>query len=106
MEIEENRSSTRKKTLKSGWDRLKLNPRTIAGVGGAYVARNAILTPTGVQHRDTRYIFVDRNEHWMALTIVQVGCANEPHSDPPQGAEQRLHISKMFTNVDNPDQQE
>ena len=43
LEREENRSS-QGKTLKSGWDRLKLSPRTIAEVGGANVEHNANLT--------------------------------------------------------------
>ena len=47
LEREENRS-TRRKTRKSGRDRLKLDPRTIAEVGGANVEHNANLTSPGI----------------------------------------------------------
>ena len=55
LESEENKSTWRK-TLKSGWDRLKLNPCTIAEVGGANVEHNGNLTSPDMQHRVTRMV--------------------------------------------------
>ena len=55
LEREENQSTLRK-TRKSGWDRLKLNPSTIVEVGGANVEYNAKLTSQGILHRDTRMV--------------------------------------------------
>ena len=49
LEREGNRS-TRRKTLQSGWDRLKLRPRTIAELGGVNVEYNANLTSLRVSN--------------------------------------------------------
>ena len=51
----ENRGN-RRKTLKSGWDRLKLSPHTIAEVGGTNVEYSANQTSQGKQHRATRMV--------------------------------------------------
>ena len=48
--------TTQSKTLKSGSDRLKLDPHTIAEVGGANVEHNTNLTSPGARRRDTRIV--------------------------------------------------
>ena len=55
LEREENRS-TRGETLESGWDRLWLNPRTIAQERGVNVEYNVNLSPPGVTAQDTRMV--------------------------------------------------
>ena len=55
LEREEN-WNTRGETLESGWDRLRLNPRTITQERGVNVEYNVNLIPPGITAQGTRMV--------------------------------------------------
>ena len=67
----EEKLSTPRKRLKSGWDRHKLNPREISEDGGINVEYNASLTSPCIENRVTRmFANPDINPAQQDLTSV------------------------------------
>ena len=71
LEREENQS-TQRKTLKSGWDGLKLSPHMITEVGDSNVEYNANRTSQGIPDMDTKMVaHPDINPAQQDLTSVR-----------------------------------